>query len=81
MMPPTEVPVRVLVLLVYTATAAWVSWVHQDSPVAVIHIAGVIAGVCALSQAVSYAGLIGAATPDDSPDQADDYIERTEWDD
>lgn len=80
MMPPTEAAVRVLVLSVYTVTAAWTAWVHQDAPWAVIHIAGALAGVCALSLAVSYAGLIGTITPDDSPDQASDYM-REDWDD
>lgn len=72
---------RVLVLLVYIAVAAWTFWVHQDSPAAVIHLTGVAAAVCATSLAITYAGLIGEATPDDTPDQADAYITREPWDD
>lgn len=80
-MPPPEVPVRVLVLSVYIAAAAWAAWSQRESAWFVLHATAALAGVCAMSLAVSYAGLIGAATPDDSPDQTDDYIERTEWDD
>lgn len=77
-----EGPVRVLALLAYTPTAVWVAWVHADTPWSVVHVSGAIAGVCALLLAVSYATRLGELDgPDDTPDQTDEYIERTEWDD
>lgn len=84
MMPPQEADVRVLVLLIYIAAAGWMTWTYQDTPAAVIHITGAIAGLCAVSLAVTHAGLIGLATPDDSEDQGVafmDRMEREEWDD
>lgn len=72
--------VRHLILFVYIIAACWVTWVHQDAPAAVIHIVGVIAGLCALGLALSYAGALGEITPDDDPDQAEDYM-REDWDD
>ncbi|MFJ9558344.1 MULTISPECIES: hypothetical protein [unclassified Nocardiopsis] len=75
-----EGPMRILALLVYTCTAAWVTWIHRDTPWAVIHITGAIAGLCATGLAVSYAGALGEITPDDAPDEAEDYM-REGWDD
>ena len=84
MLPNLEPAVRVLVLLVYTVTAVGVAWVYRDTPAAVIHLTGAIAGLCAVSLAITYAGLIGLATPDDSEDQGVtfmDRMDREEWDD
>ena len=82
MMPPTqELHVRVFVLLVYTAVAAWAAWTHADTAWAVLHLTGVAAGVCATSMAVSYAGAIGAVTPGPVSDQGADYMDREVWDD
>jgi len=81
MLPTLEPAVRVLVLLVYTVAAAGVAWIYRDVPAAVIHLTGALAGLCALSLAITYAGLIGEATPGPVEDQGVDYMERTEWDD
>lgn len=81
MLPTLEPAVRVLVLLVYTVAAAGVAWIYRDTPAAVIHLTGAVAGLCALSLAITYASLIGEATPGPADDQARDYMERTEWDD
>lgn len=74
---------RVLVLLAYIAVAAWMFWTYQDSPAAIIHLTGAIAAVCATSLAITYASLIGDATPEPggAPDQAEAYIAREDWDD
>lgn len=79
MPPPQELIVRVFVLLVYTAVAAWAAWTHADTAWAVLHLTGAAAGVCALSMAISYAGAIGSVTSGPVTDQGADYME--EWDD
>lgn len=81
MLPTLELAVRVLVLCVYTVAAVGVAWIYRDTLAAVIHLTGAIAALCALSLAITYAGLVGEATPGPVADQARDYIERTEWDD
>src|SRR5699024_11083461 len=64
MPPPQELIVRVLVLLVYTAVAAWAAWTHADTAWAVLHLTGALAGLCALGMATSYAVLFWDAKPD-----------------
>lgn len=49
-----------IILAAYTVTAAAVAVAHLDSVwLFVLHGAGAAAGVCALAQAIHYAGLIG----------------------
>lgn len=81
MLPTLESAVRVLALLVYTGAAAWAALTHTETALFVLHATGAIGGLCALSLAVSYAGLIGEATPGPVADQARDYIESEDWDD
>lgn len=81
MLPTSESAVRVLVLLVYTVAAAWAAFTHADTAWFVLHGTGAFAGLVATSLAVTYAGLIGTATPGPVEDQGADYMERTEWDD
>lgn len=81
MLPNLEPAVRVLVLLVYIVAATWAAFTHADSVWFVLHGTGALAGLCAASMAVSYAGLIGAATPGPVDDQGAEFMERTEWDD
>lgn len=51
-----------IILAAYTVTAAAVAVAHLDSMwLFVLHGTGAAAGVCALAQAVHYAGLIGQA--------------------
>lgn len=81
MMPRhTEKHMRVSALLAYTVAALWVSWTLRESAWAVLHLSGAIAGFCALSLAVSYAGLIGQATESSDDDQARTYMEMEDWD-
>lgn len=81
MPPPTELIMRVFVLLVYTVAAVCVAWDIHDSAWAVLHLTGALAGVCATSMALSYAGAIGATTPGPVADQGADYMDREVWDD
>lgn len=82
MMPPLqELYVRVSVLLVYITAAAWAAWTHAHTAWFVLHATGAFGAVCAASLAVTYAGLIGEATPGAGVDQARDYMESEDWDD
>ncbi|QVJ00036.1 hypothetical protein KGD82_13810 [Nocardiopsis eucommiae] len=72
---------RVLVLLVYTVAATWAALSHSDSAWFVLHGTGALAGLIALSLAITYAGLIGMAAPDSDADQARSYMEKEDWDD
>lgn len=81
--PPPEGPLmRYLVLGFYIAAAAWTALDSGDSPWAVVHVSGVIAGVCALGLALTYAGRIGVLDRqlhgEQEPDQA--QIEMDRWD-
>lgn len=81
MPPPQELIVRVLVLLVYMAVAAWAAWTHADTAWAVLHLTGALAGLCALSMAISYAGAFGAATPEPVDDQGAAYMDQMDQED
>lgn len=79
---PQGASMRTLVLFTYIVAAGWAAWSQRDTAWFVLHATGCLAGVCAMSQALSYAAALGELDgPDDTPDQTDEYIERTEWDD
>lgn len=82
MMPPRqELYVRVSVLLVYITAAVWAAWTHAHTAWFVLHGTGVLCAIVAASLAVTYAGLIGQATPGPVEDQGRDYMEMEDWDD
>lgn len=72
---------RHFVLFVYIIAACWVAWSQRESAWFVLHATGAVAAICAAGLALSYAGALGEITPDDDPDQAEDYITREDWDD
>src|SRR5699024_10800945 len=79
--PPQELIVRVLVLLVSPAVAAWAAWARADTAWAVLHLTGALAGLCALGMAPSYAGAVGAATPEPVDDQGAAYMDQMDQED
>lgn len=83
MMPPQqqEYTMRVFALLVYAVVAGWVAWEQSTAGWFVLHTTGAVCALIAAHLAVTYAGLIGAATPGPVEDQAHDYIESEDWDD
>ncbi|MFC7330847.1 hypothetical protein [Marinactinospora rubrisoli] len=73
---------RTFVLFTYILVAGWVAWDQRETAWFVLHATGALAGLCAVSLAVTYVGRLAELDgPDDESDQALDYMEREEWDD
>lgn len=83
MMPPQtpEYTMRVSALLVYAVVAGWVAWEQSDTGWFVLHATGAVCALIAAHLVVTYAGLIGQATPGPVEDQGRTYMEMEDWDD